>query len=220
MRWIKWLADSKNRLSVAAGLRRRRFALFRELIDALPRPVRVLDIGGTQMYWEQMGYTDEPDVHITIVNLKQNEPRHAMFSVVVGDGTDLSQYADGAFDVAFSNSVIEHVGGWAEQQRMAAEVRRVGRRYFVQTPNYWFTIEPHFLFPGFHWLPIAARVWLIRRFHLGWNTRFDQEAAARAKVAGIRLLRRKELRRLFPDAHLHAERVLGLVKSFVAYRGW
>ena len=71
----------------------------------------------------------------------------------VGDAVDMPGISDGAFDVVFSNSVIEHVETYENQRRMAAEIRRVGRRYFVQTPNRHFPLEPHFLVPGFQLLP-------------------------------------------------------------------
>ncbi|HWS70973.1 MAG TPA: class I SAM-dependent methyltransferase, partial [Thermoanaerobaculia bacterium] len=67
-----------------------------------------------------------------------------------------------------SNSVLEHV---ADMPAMAREIRRVGRRWYVQTPNRWFPVEPHFLVPFFQFLPIATRAWLLTRFDLGWLTR-------------------------------------------------
>jgi hypothetical protein len=61
----------------------------------------------------------------------------------------MPQYRDKEFDIAFSNSVIEHVGNDLRIRQMADEVRRVGRNY-LQTPNYYFPLEPHFFFPFFH----------------------------------------------------------------------
>lgn len=118
---------------------------------------------------------------------------------IVGDATALD-HPDRSFDLAFSNSVIEHLFTWENQQRMADEVRRVARAYWVQTPNYWFPVEPHYLIPGWQWLPLGARERMLR--------------GARE----IRLLRRGELARLFPDASLLPERVGGLVKSWTATR--
>ena len=69
------------------------------------------------------------------------------------DATNLHEFGDASFDIAFSNSVIEHLSTFENQARMAAEVRRVARAYWVQTPNFWFPIEPHFLVPAWHWLP-------------------------------------------------------------------
>lgn len=66
-----------------------------------------------------------------------------------GDATNLSQYSDKSFDIVFSNSVIEHLYTKENQISMAKEVNRVGKNYFIQTPNYWFPIEPHWVFPSF-----------------------------------------------------------------------
>ena len=60
---------------------------------------------------------------------------------------------DGAFDIVFSNAVIEHVGGRERQRRFVSEAIRVGRRVFLTTPNRRFPIEVHTRLPFVHWLP-------------------------------------------------------------------
>jgi methyltransferase family protein len=73
--------------------------------------------------------------------------------VVHSDGRDLP-FADGEFDLGFSNAVIEHVAGGREgQRRFVGELCRVARRVFVTTPNRWFPLDPHTLLPLVHWLP-------------------------------------------------------------------
>ena len=74
---------------------------------------------------------------------------------VQGDACALP-FADGSFDVVFSNAVVEHVGGAERQRAFVAEALRVGRRVFVTTPNRWFPIEAHTRLPLVHWLPEAA----------------------------------------------------------------
>jgi hypothetical protein len=106
---------------------------------------------------------------------------------------------------------------FADQQRMANEVRRVGRRYYIQTPNRYFPIKPHFLFPLFQFLPITWRVWLVQHFNLGWYSRIPDYRRALAEVTSIRLLSKAELLQLFPEATIFEEKFFGLVKSFVAY---
>ena len=64
--------------------------------------------------------------------------------------------ADDAFDIAFSNAVIEHVGGEEEQRQFVAELCRVAPRVFLSTPNRWFPVETHTLLPFLHWLPRPA----------------------------------------------------------------
>ena len=133
---------------------------------------------------------------------------------------DMRQFADQEFDVVFSNSVIEHVGEPNAQRQMASEMKRVGKRYFVQTPNRHFPLEPHFFFPGFQFLPLVARIWLLQHFDLGWYKKIPNYVAARQEVETIRLLSRRDVMQLFPEGTLYNERFAGLTVSFVIYAGW
>ncbi len=220
MQLVKRLANNEQADSLAARLRRKRFGLFLSLIVSLTRPVRILDVGGTQLFWKTMGVTRPSDVSVVLLNLTPVATDLPGFESVTGDATSMPQYADGAFDVVFSNSVIEHVGDFAQQRRMADEVRRVGKRYFVQTPNRYFPIEPHFLFPFFQFLPVRLRLFLAFRFRLGWYGAVGDRAVVEEAVRSIRLLSAREVRRLFPGATIYRERFCGLTKSFVAYGGW
>lgn len=217
---VKRIVDNRDQRSLAARARISRFKLFRQLLERLEKPIRILDIGGTVRFWEVMDFTQETGVQITLLNLSAPPTDHPNFTTLVGDATDLGLFPDREFDVVFSNSVIEHVGGRLHQASMAEEVRRVGKRYFIQTPNYYFPIEPHFLLPGFHWLPVPARVWLLRRFNLGWIKRTEDENEARQLVESICLLKRADLLALFPGGQLYEERYFGMVKSFIVYDGW
>lgn len=82
----------------------------------------------------------------------------------VADGCQLP-FPDKSIDIVFSNAVIEHVSR-RDQQRMASEIMRVGRSWFVTTPNYWYPLELHRKLPGFHYLPGGGQRWLDRRFDL------------------------------------------------------
>jgi len=205
---------------MATQLRQRRFALFRSLLEQLPAPRRVLDVGGTPHFWERMGYLDAPDLSVVLLNLSVEPTPRAYFVSLAGDARAMTMFGDGEFDMVFSNSVIEHMGSLVGQQRMAAEVQRVGRHYFVQTPNRAFPLEPPFLFPWFQYLPRKLRIALVQRFSLGWYERRPRREDATALVDEHRLLNADELRALFPRATIYRERVAGLTKSFVAYGGF
>lgn len=213
------LANNLDPNSLASRLRRRRFAFFESLLARVPGPLRILDVGGTRDFWDKMGGNLLERAEVTLLNLQPDPVDHPRIRSLRGDARAMA-FAPGEFDVVFSNSVIEHVGDFADQGRMAAEVIRVGRRYFIQTPNRGFPIEPHFLFPFYQFLPVSARVALLRRFSLGWMGRIPDERKAREAVEGVRLLSRREMKALFPEAGLHEERLIGLTKSFVAYGGW
>ena len=216
---LKKIADNQDERSLAVQFRRRRFAFFHSLLSRLRRPVSILDVGGAESYWRTMGMDGDDQVFITLLNLTKESVILPNVTSTVGDAREI-KYETNSFDVVFSNSVIEHVGGHADQMRMANEVRRVGKRYFVQTPNRYFPLEPHFLFPFFQFLPVMVRVRLLQSFNLGWFPRTPEAAKAREIVESIRLLGRHEFLGLFPGSGLFEEKVLGMTKSFVAYEGW
>ncbi len=222
---VKSVLNYSSADSLPSRLRRRRFGIFERLMIAGPcfapsggatqgRP-RILDVGGTPKYWKRMGY----DGDVTCINLGDYEGADGRITVLRGDARDLSRFRDGEFDVVHCNSVLEHVGGWDDQQRAAAELRRVGRRYFVQVPNRNFPIEPHFLFPGVQFLSESGRRFVAR--HWPWSASRMSGMAGDAVIADlvpIRLPDEAEMRRLFPDGHVWRERFLGLTKSLVLYR--
>lgn len=216
------VSDNGNPRSLATAMRRRRFAFFLSLLDKVPRPVRILDVGGEQQFWKMMGTDRLEGISVTLLNLRSEELTESLFvDSIAGDARDLGRFESGAFDVVFSNSVIEHLGPrFEDQRRMANEIRRVGKRYFVQTPNRYFPIEPHFLTPGFQFFPVSLRVWLVTHFSVGWYPRFRDVASATQEVQSICLLSRTQVRELFPEAGIFEEKILGLTKSFVAFHGW
>jgi ubiquinone/menaquinone biosynthesis C-methylase UbiE len=189
------------------------------LLSQLPRPVTILDVGGDESYWKTMGMNAEDKVLVTLLNLTEENITLSNITSIAGDARNL-QFEDQSFDVVFSNSVIEHVGSHADQMNMANEVRRVGKHYFIQTPNKYFPLEPHFLFPFFQFLPVSLRVRLLRSFNLGWFKRTPELDKAKEIVESIRLLGKEEFLKLFPDAELYEEKAFGMTKSFVVYRGW
>ena len=198
-----------------AKMARRRHRHFLKAVDDLPRPLRVLDVGGSQRFWELVGMTDPQDVEVTLMNIKKMPTRYPNFRSVVTDARDMRVFKDDEFDVVFSNSVIEHVGTLEDQTRMASEVARVGKRYFVQTPNRYFPIEPHFYFPFFQFLPVRLRVWLVKALPLASYGRMKDREKAEAFVKEIRLMNARELQALFPGATLLREKTAGLTKSFM-----
>lgn len=215
----RWVRKVQFLDRFTARIRRKRFAFFLELMASVPRPIRVLDVGGTPLFWEMMG-CPEGEVEITLLNVAPTGTAPEGIRVVEGDARDMAQFAAAEFDVVFSNSVIEHVGSSQEQQRMAEEVQRVGRRYFVQTPDRYCPVEPHFLVPFFQFFPIAFRVFLLRRFSVGWYPRLSSREEAEGVARSIRLLSRRELRGLFPDGSVRRERLWGMPYSLIAYGGW
>jgi ubiquinone/menaquinone biosynthesis C-methylase UbiE len=211
--------DNSLEDSIATRLRKKRLKLFTTLIGSVPRPIRILDIGGTEVFWETMNYTGNPDIEVVLLNLYEIKTKNKNFSSVVGDASCLSGVYDKEFDVVFSNSVIEHIVDRNGQLKMVAEVKRAGKKYFIQTPNRYFPIEPHFLFPLFQFLPITVRTWLVMNFNMGWYKKTDDFQKAKMTANSIKLLTYKELKIMFPDATIYREKFLGMTKSFVIYGG-
>jgi SAM-dependent methyltransferase len=214
------LIASDNPESFANKLRSARFRQFEAMVSRLPRPIKILDVGGRAAFWENRGWAGRADVEIFSLNLVREEERHKNVKSLVGDATNLIEFRDGSFDIAFSNSVIEHLFTFENQRRMAAEMQRVGKAFWVQTPNFWFPVEPHFLLPGWQWMPLCMRVSLVRRWRCGWAGPFREVAAARNAVEEIRLLKKAELEAIFPNATLIPERFGGLVKSWTVVGGF
>src|SRR5262245_50600279 len=132
------LADNTKPRSVSNRFRRKRFRHFLKMVDDLPKPLKILDIGGTENFWVQMGFTNHQTTEIFILNIDEQKTTCPNIKFIKGDATDLQKYVNREFDVVFSNSVIEHVGSFDEQKKMADEIVRTGKKYFVQTPNKYF----------------------------------------------------------------------------------
>jgi SAM-dependent methyltransferase len=187
------LARLASPLAAAARERRHRrfFALTR-----LDPGARVLDVGCGALGLRAL----EPALDITGVDAREQPAYPGPF--VQADAAAGLPFGDGEFDLAYCSSVIEHVSP-SRRARLAEEIRRVGRGFYVQTPAFSFPIEPHSLLPGAHWLPPAARR---AYWRLGAGGAWEE----------ISLLRRAELEALFGPAL--PERVGPLVKSWVCVR--
>ena len=163
----------------------------------LTETTRVLDVGGSALNWDLSPVV--PDV--TLLNLK---PGKSKYREVVGDGIRLP-FPSGTFDLVFSNSVIEHV---QDPEAFAAELQRVGCRYFVQTPNRRFPFEPHLLAPCVNYLPKRWQARLGRNFTpWGWITR-PSAVEVRRFVAQTTLLDREGMKRIFPRGEVIGRRSL------------
>lgn len=215
-----------DRRSLEFGFRARRFEKVQRLIeDVLARQERceILDLGGTETYWligEEFVRRHRSRLAITIVNTEEEKADdRELFTHVLGSATDQSLFAGRTFDLVHSNSVVEHVGAWPDMVDFASNVRRLAPRYYVQTPNYWFPYEPHFRFPGFQFLPEWARRKMIMHFSLGFFQRISDPELARELIHHHRLISRRQMAELFPDAEVTFEKVMGLNKSIIAIRG-
>jgi hypothetical protein len=180
--------------------------------------VDLLDIGGTAEYWQIVPeeFLERHCVSITIVNqFSSPSGDYGRFRFMVADGCALP-IDDDTYHIAHSNSVVEHVGDWSRMVAFAGELRRVAIRYYVQTPNYWFPVEPHFGLPLIHWLPMPWRYSMVQRTMKPQHRTYDR---AIRRIESARLLNRRMMRCLFPGARHITERYYGLPKSLIAVSG-
>jgi hypothetical protein len=176
----------------------------------------VIDLGGSVESWRRSPVRPN---HLHVVNLEEfpgDVPDWA--EVDYGDACALPEpIASRRYDMVFSNSVIEHVGGHERRIRFAEAVRSLADRYWVQTPYRYFPIEPHYVAPGLQFLPLALR----QRYAYRWpltHTRPKNQPSALDDVMWVELVDRTQMRHYFPDGQLLNERILGLTKSLIAVR--
>ncbi|MGH9325338.1 MAG: methyltransferase domain-containing protein [Terriglobia bacterium] len=188
-----------------------------DLFLALLRPTaedRVLDIGASGEVF--LRYTFE-DIYpypkkivaggydaAEIASARRYYPRS---QYVVFDGCSLP-FPDKSFDVVFSNAVVEHILGEGRQQRFAQEVMRVGKSWFVTTPNYWYLFESHYHLPFIQFMP--------RRVQREYN-RLLGTHIPKGSLQELALLSARQLRRLFPGSRVVKVRVTFWPETLVAF---
>src|SRR5215510_920706 len=157
------IADPAEQRSIGTSLRRKRWELFRRHFPDVEK-MSVLDLGGTVQHWENSFIRPKS---VVVVNLLPESSNTDWITAVQGDACDPpALIRDTTFDLVYSNSVIEHVGGHARRCDFASVVHAMGTHHWVQTPYRYFPIEPHWLFPGLQFLPLRARAAAIRRWPL------------------------------------------------------
>jgi SAM-dependent methyltransferase len=166
------LHELAGRVSLAS--RRRKFRLFMEVFrpdsETTIVDVGVVDSGfgegggaaSTHNFLEAMYPWPRRITAVGLGDLPNFRRAFPDVRCIRADGRDLP-FADREFDIAFSNAVVEHVGGQDAQRAFVGELCRVAGRVFVTTPNRWFPIDVHSLVPVVHWLPRDAQNSILRR---------------------------------------------------------
>ena len=218
---FKLLVNHHKKNSFVNQFRQKRFELLKNGIEKLIQKdhFKILDIGGDIQYWKNIGW-QHPACKIHLLNLYESkvpENEIQQFSSSVGNGLSL-EYKKGEVDLIFSNSVIEHVGSYANQQIFANEVRRVSDKYIVQTPSIWFPLEPHSLIPLFQFLPHSIRALLIMTFNINYFPKAKTYKASIKVSHSTLMFTHRRFKQLFPEAEIQVERFLGIPKSYTAIK--
>jgi hypothetical protein len=212
----------RNRLvdgpdSVGAQRRARRWDWLREAFPQVEQ-MSVIDLGGTAESWLRAPLRP---AQVHVVNLEPEDDSASLPAWLRADQGDACELPaailSGSYDLVFSNSVIEHVGGHAQRLRFAEAVHKLADRHWVQTPYRYFPVEPHWLFPGFQFLPLSARARIAHRWPLA-HTPSPSVQDGLAEAMSVELLSRSEMAYYFPHAELRLERMAGVVKSLIAVR--
>ena len=192
--------------------RTKKFELLRQVLPARPED-RVLDVGVSGEVFLQYALEDVypyPDRIIAggyepreIVAARQHyaQPQYAIF-----DGCALP-FPDQSFDLVFSNAVIEHILGPGRQEKFAREVMRVGKSWFVTTPNFWYPFESHHHLPFFQFLPRPVQM----QYNRLLGTHIPKGA-----VQELGLLSARQMQALFPTSHIAQVRVTFWPETLVA----
>ena len=173
---------------------------------------RIIDLGGVPDFWNDCPLP----LDLTVVNLPgslvtQSANTLHRFTFVEGSACGLPHMPDNSYDIAFSNSVIEHVGPVENQNAMAHEVHRLAPRYWVQTPSIWFPIEAHTHMPFWWAYPESLRQRIIAR----WREKLPDWTEM---IEGTTVIKRAALERMFPDGTIWTEYFAQFPKSYVVYR--
>lgn len=203
--------------SIGGKARLRRWNMFSNVFPEI-REMHVLDLGGTVETWERCPIRPKS---VTVLNLFPSAATdgHWVMSVA-GDACQAktvlaeSGFRDG-FDLVYSNSLIEHLGGHARRAEFAQQVADLAPRHWVQTPYRYFPLEPHWLFPGMQFLPVAARTHIAQHWPLA-HTKPSSRAEARSEVLWTELVGKADMGHYFPQSEIVSEKIFGLTKSLIA----
>ncbi len=188
--------------------RRKRMQKFVRIIGPTTG-MRVLDMGGQPAIWD----TVEPSLQITCLNLpgiaNEAHETHHEIRYLEGDACSMPYFKRGDFDIIFSNSVIEHVGGVEKQLAFAAEIQRLSDTYWVQTPSKYFPIEAHCGMPFWWFYPNVLRVYFLK----GWARKLP---AWTEMVSGTTFITKRDLQAFLPNSRVITEWLI-FPKSLIAY---
>lgn len=198
----------RNPNAVIWKFRRKRVELFKLLLSKYSSDEFILDVGGSKLFWKNV---IDAQFKVFVADVEGRDGVD-----VICDGCALP-FLDQSC-IIFSNSVMEHVGGSPRQKQFADEMIRVGKAYYIQTPNKYFPIEPHTYFPFFQFLTQSLKKFVLDKFvrSVLWGGEIPKNRYY--EFFNIHLLSFRILRNLFPDTEIWRERIFGMTKSFVVYK--
>jgi hypothetical protein len=211
-RAIAKLIDPDRAGSLTHSFRQRRNEEFKRRFPDLA-DMRVLDLGGTAVSWRVLGLRPG---NVTVVNLDPDEEPYEPWIDLVQADACVGGF--GKYDLVFSNSLMEHLGGHARRQQFANVVQESASSWWIQTPYRYFPVEPHWMFPCFQFLPFRTRVMICQHRNRLHVPACKDAAEAAEVVASIELISATEMRNYFPTSEIWFERIASIPKSLVAIK--
>ena len=216
----------RNKIRVYTAAKRAK--VFFQYIESLGKPVRLLDIGGTFAFWERMGLRQEHQLSVSLLNNHHIDksqidysPCYDYIDNVYGDANELTRTDFANYDVVFSNSMLEHLDSKTSQERLTAEILASGKPFFIQVPNKYSLIDPHFphpFVPFFAAYPKTLQTRLLTIGAFGGGEKYRSLEQARERFKYYNPISRGQIRKLLPPAHIITERHLGIPMSIIAMR--
>ena len=182
----------------------------------MEKPITILDIGGSEIFWKNLNFHNDNNIHIKVLNITDTKTNYSNIEFICGDALDLNMYKDNIFDIVFSNSMIEHLYSKEKQMKVTKDIIRIGRYHYIQTPNKFFFMEPHYLLPYFQFFPRKIKYIILTRTKLS-RFKYWEKSMAKQYLEEIRLISEHEMKIFFPDSILLKENFFGLTKSFTAH---
>ena len=198
-----------------------------ELFNKIMKPdgqMNVLDVGaeinpsgsrGLQMIDFYLWKENITAVNLNPQHIESIKQHYPEINAIVADACKLP-WPDKHFDIVYSNAVIEHLGDFEKQKEMAAEIMRVGKRWFVTTPNRWYPFEFHLRLPFVTWLPGTAYLKIGKI--ISYN-HVRKKYMFRVNLDGLRLMTARELKLCFPCSTIVKQRVTFMAETLIAIGG-
>ncbi|MFX0139593.1 MAG: class I SAM-dependent methyltransferase [Candidatus Hodarchaeota archaeon] len=208
--------------------RKRRSIIFKDYMQPNENN-RILDLGSEDGSHIAQFIPFRKEVYIADIDEKLLEKGRKKFgfkTILINESGRLP-FDDKFFDIVYCNSVIEHVGvqkskrwdivngeefsrkSFEGQQKFANEIKRVSKKYFVQTPNKYFFIESHTWLPLIQFLPRRLQVSFIKWLNKWWIKKTTPD---------WHLLNANQLQELFPDSKIVKEKIGFICKSLIAIK--
>ncbi len=204
--------------------RKRKLELFYKVMKPTSQ-TKVLDVGaginpdgdrGLQLIDSYPWKNGLSAINISPEPISRMRQYYPEVEAIVGNALDLP-WPDKYFDAVYSNAVIEHVGDFEAQKKMAAEIMRVGKRWFVTSPNRWYPFEFHMRLPFVTWLPGKSHLWAARI--VSYSHAHKKYMFGKKHYDGLRLLTARQLKCCFPDSKIIKQRVTFMAETLIAIGG-